>query len=86
MTKTKLGMSTTTYRVKKEQLANIIEDAFIQKMVSLDQLKQLDRTLKGKFFAFSELNSPDKKFLLHVSWFQRGLILYLTRKILLPLY
>lgn len=62
-----------TIHVKAEQLADIIDETFIQPASCKAFLDQVHETIKGSKIFYKELDSEDGKYKLYVSMFKRGL-------------
>ena len=67
------GTNIHTIKVSAEQLAAIINDAFIRNATSREELDKIERTVQGSKLIFRRMDSEDGKFHLYVSYFERGL-------------
>lgn len=68
------GSNIKTIRVSAPQLAEIIYVCFVSDPGgNPDSIANL---LKGKFFTYTDVDSPDNKFHLHISYFHRGLTVH----------
>lgn len=62
-----------TIHVQADQLADIIDETFIQPASSKAFLDRVHETIKGSKIFYKELESEDGKYRLYVSMFERGL-------------
>ena len=67
------GTNIHTTKVSAEQLAAIINDAFIRNATSREELDKIERTVRGSKLIFRRMDSEDGRFHLYVSYFERGL-------------
>lgn len=66
------GHNVHTIRVSAEQLAAIINDAFIKNATSTEELNRIEHTVNARL-TFRRMDSEDGRFHLYVSYFERGL-------------
>lgn len=66
------GHNVHTIRVSAEQLAAIINDAFIKNATSTEELNRIEHTVNAGL-TFRRMDSEDGRFHLYVSYFERGL-------------
>ncbi len=67
------GHNVHTIKVSAEQLAAVINDAFIKTASSTEELNRIEHTVKGSKVIFRRMDSEDGRFHLYVSYFERGL-------------
>lgn len=68
------GSNIKTIRVSAPQLADMIYVCFVSN--SGGNPDSIANLLKGKFFTYTDIDSPDGKFHFHISYFQRGLTVH----------
>ncbi|MCI5640385.1 MAG: hypothetical protein MR316_05310 [Lachnospiraceae bacterium] len=71
------GSNITTHKVSVYNLAEIIDQTFLQN-ADRYQIDMVERAIKGKIFAYTDIDSPDGNFRLHISYFMRGLTQHRT--------
>lgn len=67
------GHNVHTIKVSAEQLAAVINDAFIKNASSTEELNRIERTVRGSKLIFRRMDSEDGRFHLYVSSFEQGL-------------
>ena len=71
------GSNISTHKVSVGNLAEIINQTFLQNAERCE-IDKVERAIRGKIFGYTDIESPDGKFHLHVSFFMRGLTKHRT--------
>lgn len=71
------GSNIPTHKVSVGNLAEIINQTFLQNAERYE-IDKVERAIRGKIFGYTDIESPDGKFHLHVSFFMRGLTKHRT--------
>ena len=69
------GSNISTHKVSVGNLAEIIIRPFYK---TPSAMRSIERAIRGKIFGYTDIESPDGKFHLHVSFFMRGLTKHRT--------
>lgn len=71
------GSNIVTHKVSVNTLAEIINQTFLQN-ADAAEINRVERAIRGKFMTYTDIDSADGNFHLHISFFMRGLTQHRT--------